>query len=351
MSKVILGVLIGLALGAAGAVILVKYPSVADFLKLPATEREQEAPVQAEESFVQHDAGGQTTIKLDPNEQTRIGLRVASLQAAQAPSEIRGFGRVLDPGPLAALVTEGATARAALQASTKEYERVKTLFSQNQNASARAFETAEAAMNKDRVAVESVQWRLLAGWGKEIASRPDLSAFVASLAARQAALIRVDVPLGDRPKAPPVGGRVAPVGAPENVIEAQILGSAPTTDPQSQTEGYLFLVGATPRGRPSSGQAQGPAPTPGAALVAWLALPGEVRSGVIVPRDAVLRHQGETFVYLQRDDVFQRKAVTLERPVGNGWFSGKDLKPQENVVVIGAQELLSEELKGQGGEE
>ncbi len=366
MSKVILGVVIGLALGAAGTVILVKYPEMvgARHASPLQAEKEGEPQAQAEESFVQHDPGGQTVIKLDPNEQARIGLKVALLQAAEAPSEVKGFGRVLDPAPLAALATEGATAQAALQASTKEYERVKTLFSENQNASARALETAEAAMNKDRIALESVQLRLLAGWGKEIASRPDLSAFVASLAARQAALIRVDVPLGDRPKTPPVGGRIALVGAPENTIEAQMLGPAPTTDPQVQTEGYLFLVGATgtpnaegsrlgalPRGRPSSGQAQGPAPTPGAALVAWLAVPGPARSGVIVPREAVLRHQGETFVYLQNDDVFQRKVVTLERPVGNGWFSDKDLKPQEKVVVVGAQQLLSEELKGQGGEE
>jgi hypothetical protein len=266
------------------------------------------------------------------------------LQAAQAPAEVRGFGRVLDPAPLAALVTEGATAQAALQASTKEYERVKTLFSQDQNASARALETAEAAMNKDRVALESVQLRLLVGWGKEIASRTDLQAFVASLAARQAALIRVDLPLGNRPKAPPVGGRVAPVGAPESGIEAQILSPAPATDPQTQTEGYLLLAKADSL-------------APGAALIAFLTVPGPARSGVIVPRDAVLRHEGGTFVYLQRDDVFQRQAVTLERPVDNGWFSAvgannhSPLQPQEKVVVVGAQQLLSEELKGQGGEE
>jgi hypothetical protein len=92
-------------------------------------------------------------------------------------------------------------------------------------------------------------------------------------------------------------------------------------------------------------------------LVAWLVLPGEPRPGVIVPRDAVLRHAGETFVYLQKDDVFQRQAVALERPVADGWFVGvgtndhPPLQPQEKVVVVGAQQLLSEELKGQGGEE
>ncbi len=344
MNKVILGIVIGLALGAAGTITLVKYPEVANLLKLSEADQEQEPEPQAEESFIQRDANGQTLVKLDPNEQRLIGLKAAPLQAAQAPAEVKGFGRVLDPAPLAALVTEGATAQAALQASTKEYERVKTLFSQDQNASARALETAEAAMNKDRVAVESVQLRLLVGWGKEIASRADLQAFVASLAARQAALIRVDLPLGDRPKAPPVGGRVAAVGVPEDMIEAQLLGSAPTTDPQVQTEGYLFLAKTNSL-------------APGAALIAYLAVPGPARSGVIVPREAVLRHEGGTFVYLQRDDVFQRQAVTLERPVGNGWFSAvgasnhSPLQPQEKVVVVGAQQLLSEELKGQGGEE
>jgi multidrug efflux pump subunit AcrA (membrane-fusion protein) len=123
------------------------------------------------------------------------------------------------------------------------------------------------------------------------------------------------------------------------MIEAQILGPAPTTDPQAQTEGYLFL-------------AKTDALSPGAALVAWLAVPGQARSGVIVPRDAVLRHEGETFVYLQTvADEFQRKAVELERPVGNGWFSDKDLRPQEKVVVVGAQQLLSEELKAREGGE
>jgi hypothetical protein len=358
VSRVVLGVLIGLVLGVAGAVILVKYPEVREFLKLPEAANEKEgAPKRdasrlgsqadqepAEESFVEHGAGGQTLIKLDPNEQTRIGLKVALLQAAQVPSEVKGFGRVVDSTPLVALVAEGATAQASFQASTKEYERVKTLYSQGQNASAKALETAEAALNKDQVAVESVRLRLLAGWGQEIASRPDLPAFVTSLAARQAALIRVDVPLGDRPKAPPVGGRVAPVGAPESIIEAQMIGPAPTTDLQAQTEGYLLLAKTSTLAS-------------GAALVAWLALPGEPRSGVIVPRNAVLRHEGTTFVYLQTDETFQRKAVALERPLGDGWFVAvgandhSPLQPQAKVVVVGAQELLSEELKGQGGEE
>lgn len=358
MSKIILGVVIGLALGAAGVMTLVKYPGVADFLKPSEEAEEQEKQAEAETSFVQHEAGGQIAVKLDQETQSRIGLKTVALAAAQAPAEVRGFGRVLDPAPLAALVAEGASAQAALQASTKEYDRVKTLFAQDRNASARALETAEAAMNKDRIAVESVRLRLLAGWGQEVAGQADLPAFVASLAARQAALVRVDVPLGEHPKAPPTAVQIASMATPDERIDAQILGPAPSTDPQSQTEGYLVLVGASPRARPDEGQTQGgqtqgSAPTPGAALIAYLIVPGPARAGVIVPREAVLRHEGETFVYRQTDaETFQRQAVALERPDGAGWFSAdQGLKAQEKVVVVGAQQLLSEELKGQGGEE
>jgi hypothetical protein len=41
----------------------------------------------------------------------------------------------------------------------------------------------------------------------------------------------------------------------------------------------------------------------------------------------------------------------LDSPLPNGWFVTKGLKAQDKVVTVGGQELLSEELKGQGGEE
>lgn len=335
MNRVILGILVGLALGAAGAALYLKYP-------LGEKERESEKQAseeQAAESFVRHDADGRTLVKLDRDTQTRMGLKVESLPAAQMAPEVRGFGRVLDPAPLAALVVEAATAQASLEGSTKEYERLKTLYSQNQNASARALETAEVAMKRDQISLESVRSRLLVGWGQAIISQGDLSAFVNSLVSQQAALVRVDVPLGEPLTTPPTGGRIASLAAPENLTEAQYLGPAPSADPQTQSLGLLFLMNINP-------------PPLGTAVLAWLTVPGPAQSGVTVPRDALLRHESLTFVYLQiAEDTFERKAVTIERPAGNGWFVGEGLKPGDKVVVVGAQQLLSEELKGQGGGE
>jgi multidrug efflux pump subunit AcrA (membrane-fusion protein) len=87
-------------------------------------------------------------------------------------------------------------------------------------------------------------------------------------------------------------------------------------------------------------------------VLAWLTTPGQPQSGVIVPRGAILRHESRTFVYVQTAaDSFERKAVTLGRPAGDGWFVGEGFGPQDKVVVVGSQELLSEEMKGQGGGE
>ena len=330
MNKLILGILAGLVLGTAGTAIYLKYPQ---------TQAEQEPEEQAEESFLQQDAEGRTSVKLDRQMQTHMGLKVEPLVAAELSPEIKGYGRVLDPAPLAALVTEAASAQAALQASSKEYERLKVLYSQNQNASARALEAAEAAMNKDQITLESVQSRLLLGWGQAVASQADLPTFVRSLVAQETALVRVDLPLGEDLPASPNGGRIAPLGEPEHLSDAQYLGPAPSADPQMQSRGVLLLVKA------------GRLP-PGTAVLAWLTVPGERQSGVIMPRGAILRHEGRTFMYLQTAaDAFERKGVTLGHPTGDGWFVSEGFGPQDKVVVIGAQELLSEEMKGQGGGE
>ncbi len=45
-----------------------------------------------------------------------------------------------------------------------------------------------------------------------------------------------------------------------------------------------------------------------------------------------------------------RKEIELERPLDGGWFVHEGLKPGDKVVTAGAQQLFSEEVKGQGAE-
>ena len=69
---------------------------------------------------------------------------------------------------------------------------------------------------------------------------------------------------------------------------------------------------------------------------------------VLVPRSSLLRHEGKTFVYVEiAPNEFIRKKVQLLTPSSGGWLISQGVSPGEKTVSVGAQTLLSEELKSQ----
>ena len=67
---------------------------------------------------------------------------------------------------------------------------------------------------------------------------------------------------------------------------------------------------------------------------------------------ALVRHEGQVFVYLQKaDEKFEREEVKLDLPLKDGWLVRGEISAGDKVVVTGAQQLLSEELKSRSGEE
>jgi len=292
------------------------------------------------ESRVKHGTNGEVIVTVEQKVQPTIGLQVAPLEAAQLSPELKAYGRVLDPAPLAAIVADLLSAQAAGQASEAELKRLKTLAAQN-NASERALQSAQAAAVHDQTQIQAVRLRLLTSWGEAIAQRNDLSDFVQSLGSLNSALVQLELPAGEELPSAPTAARVFTLSNETNPVPATLLGPAPMADPQLQGRGFLLLVS------PNSLRL-----VPGAAVTGLLSLPGEPRSGVLLPRSAVVRFNGATWIYLQTgEESFQRTEVSLDSPLANGWFVAKGLKPQDKVVTVGGQQLLSEELKGQGGEE
>ena len=290
------------------------------------------------ESRVKHGTNGAVIVTLDADTQKVMGLQVAALAATELAPELKGFGRVLDPTTLGATVADVLSARATAGVSQKEFTRLKALAELN-NASPRALEAAEAAAQRDAALVESAQLRLLAMTGKAIGDRQDLAGLVRSLASGDSALVRIDLPAGENLETPPERARLFSVGDESKPVEAQFVGVPPGVDPQTQGRGYLFLV-ETNQSRLVAG----------AAVTGFLKLSGAAQAGVVVPRSAVVHFNGATWVYLQTgDDEFERVAVALDRPLDGGWFVAKELKADAKIVTVGAQQLLSEELKGQGG--
>ncbi len=326
MKRAFLFILIGAALGGSG-VWLVQHKD--------ADETQAAKPAAAEEDkpSIARDEDGNAVVTMSDELQGDAGIVVANPEAAQIAPELKGYGRVLDPAPLAALLTELASDRAVASASSNELARLKTLAEQG-NASPRALQTAEAAALRDGLAIQSVQERLASSWGKAVMEQKDLPGFVQSLLAQEAVLVRVDLAAGENLPALPVGARVETLSG--NSVAADFLGAATGVDLLTQGRGFVFLArpGATPL-------------TAGEAVVGYLKLPGEAVAGAIIPRAAVVRTEGKGWAYVlsETGGAFTRREIALDHPTETGWFITNGITAGQHVVVTGAQMLLSVELK------
>ncbi len=320
MKKILVGLLSGLVLGGAATWLLLSR-SVAPASDAIAPAAEKAGP----------------GLHLSKEQVAQAGLSIAVPGSVRLVPEVTAYGRVLDSAPLLTLAADLAAAQATLSASEKEFARLKALHEQGENASAQAVETAEAAAQRDRSALDSVRARLNAGWGPALASRTDLPGLLRILADGQASLARLDLLPGDRPASAPGSARVGALADESALREAEVLGPAPTVDPQMQGTGYLVLLRGTGL------------PPPGSALRAFLPAGGGEQVALVVPRTALVQHQGSVFVYVQTGDgVFARKLVELGRVRPEGIAITGGLGAEDRVVTVGGQQLLSTELQSAG---
>ena len=148
---------------------------------------------------------------------------------------------------------------------------------------------------------------------------------VADIAAGKAALVRIDAAQG---LARATGTATIELGA-AGLARATILGPTRTGDPRLQSTGLLALV-------------TGPGAIElGAGTVAPATLAsGAGAEGVVIPRAALLRAGGQTFVYLRRDSAsFERRAVVGGEPDPDGLFVARGFRAGEAVVTSGAAQL------------
>jgi len=86
----------------------------------------------------------------------------------------------------------------------------------------------------------------------------------------------------------------------------------------------------------------------GMRVAARMHVSGKSQSGVIIPSVAVVWHGGKAWAYVREDnDTFVRKEVMTDNEVPGGWFDAGNFEAGDEVVVSGAQLLLSEEQKFQ----
>ena len=112
---------------------------------------------------------------------------------------------------------------------------------------------------------------------------------------------------------------------------------ASTVDPKTLGEGFVFRVGGL-----------GATLRPGAAVTAYLQVPGNAAKGVLIPYSAVVRFGGKAWVYRQvADDKFTRQEVAPDRSSSRGLLVTQGVSAGDRIVTVGPQILLSEEQKSQ----
>ena len=286
------------------------------------------APAAANPIKLKQTADGLVMLSLTADIQEKLGLKTATLTAAQWQPEIKTYGRVLDPAVLAAALADLATARAAADVSAKEWQRQKTLAAQN-NASVRALETAQAAALNDEQALASALAKFKMNWGGKLAENGGV--ILSQITANQTALVRLDLPAGKFLSVSPDSARLVLAMAETNAAAADFFDTMAGVDPQTQAQSFFFLVknGTLPAN---------------AAVTGFIRTAGVTADGAVVPADAVLRYEGLNWIYAQTGtNDFTRVPISLDRAVRGGWFV-ETIPATNRVIISGAQAALSAEL-------
>jgi hypothetical protein len=347
VKRAILLIIIGLAIGGDG-VWLVTHGGGA---RADADDKKPEAKPAADEdeskTTVTHDTNGNVVVGMDDEAQGNAGIVVANPVAAEFSPEIKTFGHVVDPAPIVDLMTQLAAAEATFDNAHEELERAKTLKAQN-NTSERAFQSALATYKENMVAAMGIRAKIQLAWGEKLA---DLFGNVVVPPGTERkppgpipfdagnVLIRLDLPAGESLSDMPGTARVVPLGTNEQPIVALYFDALPAVDPQTLAHGFLFYstnsLNSLKAGEPVTG---------------YLPTGGEVLKGVIIPREAVLRTEGKSWVYILNSNgaSFTRKEILLDHATENGWFVANGITTADHVVVTGAQTILSLELSGAG---
>jgi hypothetical protein len=311
-----------------------------------ASEAERERAVKVPLRVSSED--GEPLITLDTETQQRSGIETAPLPSAPHQEQLRGYGMILDVARLTELSNNYANAKAQVQTaqaklamSKPAFERAQKLFSEHQVVSEAQLQAAVAAFGTDQasLAAAEAQVRTLTAtayqeWGSVLGkSLVDGSPMITRLIERQDFLLQITMPPGVFLPLPPATASIAT----GNAARAAITFVSPATriDPKIQGMSFFYTVPA------ESGV------LPGMNVLAFLPS-GKSMDAATVPASAIVWSQGRAWVYRRKDrDRFIRVEVATDLPARGGGYIVKDLPKDAEIVMRGAQLLLSEEFRAQ----
>ena len=273
---------------------------------------------------------------LNSEQEHAVGIVVAHPLAAKAPERIEALGLVLDATTLISDMGESAAAAAAAHAAAAELTRLHGLYDGGAGASLKMLEAAQAEQAKAQAQAEITAARFALHWGPLAALPAGARQKVIDAATHgRSLLLRADLP-GRHASGADLRNALLDVDGIQ--VPGRVLGTLRQTT-ELQSVGLLIEVPNAPAGL-----------GPGARI--QVALLTAERSGLLLPRDALLYDENGAYVYKQltkktaaENARYAAVKVKLLLPYGDGWLvDGVD--DDDNIVVRGAGVLWS--LQGVG---
>jgi hypothetical protein len=291
---------------------------------------------------------GVVTLTLSAADQQHDGILTARPSVPPSPRTVLAYGTVLDAAGLTTLsnqyldaTTRLQTAEAELTVSRAAFERAKILHGEQQNISTAELQRAEGRFAVDRVALAAARARVAMveanarqEWGNVlgkalVAGTP----LIGDLIGRRQYLVKVILPPGVILKRPPATATARAIARTD--IRVGLVSPATATDPKLQGLGYFYTAPADA------------ILLPGMNLSVLLPV-APIVGGLVVPESAVVWLQGKAWIYLRTGrHTFVRREIAPDRAGPDGGYVVTGLPPTAEIVVQGAQMLLSEEFRSQ----
>lgn len=313
----------------------------------PADGGDADAPTPPSASVRVQMVDGKVRIVVDKAALDASGIETKPVVATYYQPRTEAFGSIENPQTLAdsfrsyqSAQIDLDRAKVASTAAQAEVGRLGPLHRDNSIVSTKTLQSAQVAGATEQAALKVAtnkirlqESAIRSQWG------PVLAAWLTSgspqldrLLSGQFLLVQIALPAGQHVTDPATARLRTPL---DRMVEATVISRVPQTDPRFQGQGFF-------------------ATAPGdATLLPGMTVPvsvpdGEVVHGVVVPTTAIVRWQGQPFVYTMiADGEFVRQAVTTDIMTPDGWLVRKGVPEGTPVAVSGAELLLSEEVKTQ----
>lgn len=294
-------------------------------------------------------------VRIDDEISDYVGIETRDLVATTFFPEFKAVAEVVDIRDMLALKTRYQHAVSAVQiervatASAKqEYDRLNKLATGSGSIASKKVNYAKATLNEanaklsaSSVVLQSIENEAMQTWGQPIAGwlLTEGSKPWQRLLTHQDSLLLLTLAVDDSLPADLSFIRISRDGSREQARKAYLVSPALSTDTLLQGETYFFKTATGKLRR-------------GMRLDAWITKDDEPLQGVFVPDDAIIWHEGQPWVYVElEDELYKRKSIKDSISSAGGRFVESGLDAGEELVVKGAQMLLSEEYKWQIADE